>query len=79
MDTTRTAKLTYLRFQVRSLKQRERRLLLLHDKPCEGNRPEAAKELVRVRRHIEEAEAAVNDFLCCHPAAGDLAHTAQRL
>lgn len=63
MDEFRAAQLTCLRLQVRSFKQRERRLLLLHDKPCGGNRVEAAAELVRARRHIQEARTALADAL----------------
>ena len=64
MNTTRAVRLTLLRFQVRSLQQHERRLRLLHDKPCEGNRAEAAEALVRVRGHIEQAERELADALC---------------
>ena len=63
MEESRTARLTALRFQVRSLKQRERKLLVLHDKPCDGNRAEAAAELAKVRRHIQDAEIALADAL----------------
>ena len=62
MDGSRSAQLTLLRFQVRSLKQQERRLALLHDKPYAGNQAEAEEELVRVRTHIQEAGSLV-DFL----------------
>ena len=70
MDGSRSAKLTFLRFQVRSLKQQERRLVLLHDKPYAGNQAEAEEELVRVRRHIQEAGIALVDFLRVRASSG---------
>ena len=63
MDNSRAAKLTYLRFQVRSLKQQERRLLQLHDQHCNGGQSEAAEELARVRQHVQEAEDALMGLL----------------
>lgn len=65
MDNSRAIRLTLSRSQVRSLKQREHRLLFLLDKSCTGNRAEAEAELVRVRRHIQGAETALIDDLRC--------------
>lgn len=63
MDEARVAKLTYLRFQVRSLKRRERCLRQLHDQRGGGNRAETAAELVQVYRLLREAEGALADLL----------------
>ena len=63
MDTSRAAQLTYLRFQVRSLKQSERRLQRLYGKPSSGNRAEFSEELVRVRQQVQDAEDVLADAL----------------
>ena len=63
MENTRMARLAFLRFQVRSLKQQERRLRLLRNKPCGGNWAEAAEELVSVRKQIAQAEDALTHAL----------------
>ena len=53
---TRVAQQTYLRFQIRCHVKRERSLLYLLSKACEGNHADAEHELIRVRRHKQEAE-----------------------
>lgn len=58
MDGSRGARLTYLRSQIRFIKQPERRLILLQAK-----RSETAEELIRVRQHLQDAEAALTDLL----------------
>lgn len=57
MDGSRGARLTYLRSQIRLIKQRERRLIF------QAKRSETAEELVRVRQHLQDAEAAFTDLL----------------
>ena len=58
MDGSRCARLTYLRSQIRFIKQPERRLILL-----QAERSETAEELVRVKQHLQDAEAAFTDLL----------------
>ena len=60
---SRVAQLTHLRFQIRCHVKRERQLLYLLSKACEGNKVEAEQELVRVRRHMQEAGEALAAFL----------------
>lgn len=59
MNNSRAIRLTFLRCQIRSLTQRERRLLFLNAESCTGNQAEAEAELIRLRRHIQDAETAL--------------------
>ena len=63
VDQSRFSKLTHLQFQIRSLKQRERSLVFLCNKNCQGNRAEAERDLLRTRKHIKEAEAQMSLIL----------------
>ena len=63
MDPSRASKLTDLKFQIRSLKQRERSLVFLSSRTCEGNKAEAERELATSRRHIREAKHKLETLL----------------
>ena len=63
MDKQRISERTRLRFQIRALKRRERMLLFVRGKACNGNHAEAEQELTRAQRHLREAEAKLEAFL----------------
>lgn len=66
MSSTKDGKaerLIFLRYQIRSLKKRERALLTVLGKTCQGLHGEATQDLENTRKHITTAEEALRATL----------------